>query len=227
LRYLRFEPLRRELSRIVLGTLALSTEALEESYELLEAWVAAGGNVVDTAHSYRAGDCERVLGRWLEDRAGRRGELVIVSKGAHPDSRRSRVTPADVAGDLRETMARLHGPVDLYFLHRDDPSVPVGPLIEALNEHKGAGRIRAFGASNWTVPRIEEANAYAAAHGLEGFCASSPHLSLATPNEPPWPGTVSATDTASRAWHERTGMPLFAWSSQARGFFTGSSAARA
>jgi 1-deoxyxylulose-5-phosphate synthase len=228
LRYLRFEPLQRELSRIVLGTLGLSSDTLDESYALLDAWVDAGGNVIDTAHSYGFaagygfGDCERVLGRWLEDRPGTRDGLVIISKGGHPNAERSRVTPEDVTCDLRDSMARLHGPVDIYLLHRDDPSVNVGPLIEVLNEHRATGRLAAFGASNWTIPRIEEANAYAAARGLEGFCCSSPHLSLATQNEEPWPGTVSAADAASRAWHERTGMPLFAWSSQARGFFTGS-----
>jgi 1-deoxyxylulose-5-phosphate synthase len=219
MRYLRFDPLQRELSRLVLGTLALSPKSLEESYELLDAWVAAGGNVIDTAHSYHSGDCERVLGRWLVERAPDRDALVIVSKGGHPVSGRSRVTPGDLTSDLRETLERLHGPVDLYLLHRDDPTVPAGRLIEVLNEHRKAGRIRAFGASNWTVGRIAEANEYAAERGLEGFCCSSPHLSLAVPNRPPWPGTVSATDAGSRTWHEQTGLPLFAWSSQARGFF--------
>jgi aryl-alcohol dehydrogenase-like predicted oxidoreductase len=64
-------------------------------------------------------------------------------------------------------------------------------------------------------------NAYAAAHGLQGFAASSPNLSLAVQNEVIWEGCVVATDAESRAWYQRTQMPLFSWSSQARGFFTG------
>jgi aryl-alcohol dehydrogenase-like predicted oxidoreductase len=90
-----------------------------------------------------------------------------------------------------------------------------------LNEHKRAGRISSFGGSNWTVERLEEANAYATAHGLEGFSCSSPNLSLATQNEPPWSGCISASDAPSRDWYRRTKLPLFAWSSQAGGFFTG------
>src|SRR5918996_498271 len=148
--YAEFPPLKRKLSRLVLGTLALSSEALGESYELLDEWVAVGGNTIDTAHSYGFaadygfGDSERVLGRWLAERPGVRDRLAIVSKGAHPNVHRSRVTPEDITCDLRDTVARLGGPVDLYFLHRDGPSVPVGPLIEVLNEHMRAGRIRAF-----------------------------------------------------------------------------------
>jgi len=105
-------------------------------------------------------------------------------------------------------------------LHRDDPALPVGPMIECLNEHRAAGRLRAFGTSNWTCERIDEANAFAAAHGLRGFTCNSPQLSLARQNEEHWPGTMAATDDV-RAWHERTQMPLFAWSAQARGFFAG------
>ena len=56
---------------------------------------------------------------------------------------------------------------------------------------------------------------------MAGFCCNSPHLSLAVQNAPPWPDCLSATDAGSRAWHERTGMPLLAWSSQAGGFFAG------
>src|SRR5207302_4480833 len=58
-------------------------------------------------------------------------------------------------------------------------------------------------------------------HGLAGFAASSPNLSLAVWNEPQWEGCLSASDPASRAWYEQTQLPLFSWSSQARGFLTG------
>jgi aryl-alcohol dehydrogenase-like predicted oxidoreductase len=90
-----------------------------------------------------------------------------------------------------------------------------------LNEHKQAGRIRAFGVSNWSIPRIEEAQAYAQAHGLTGFAAISNNFSLAQMIEAPWVGCLASSDPESRAWLTRTGMPLFPWSSQARGFFAG------
>lgn len=189
------------------------------STEVLDAWVELGGNVVDCGREY--GESESVLGRWL-DRTGRREEVVVLTKGAHQSEERRRVTPEDIADDLRESLRALGADhIDLYVLHRDDPTRPVGPIVEALNEHRRAGRIRAFGVSNWTTARLAEANAYAAAHGLEPFSCSSPALSLARQLEPPWAECVAADDPKSRAWYERTGLPLFAWSSQAAGFFAG------
>jgi 1-deoxyxylulose-5-phosphate synthase len=221
MQYRLFPALGRDLSRLVLGSMVFSREALELTYELLDTWLALGGNIVDSAHVYSGGDSERALGLWLKER-GRREDVVILTKGAHHNADRRRVTPEDITCDLRDSLARLRvETIDLYLLHRDDPDVPVGPIVEALNEHRRAGRIRAFGGSNWSTRRLEEANAYARAHGLEGFAASSPNLSLAVQSEPVWADCLSASDAPSRAWYSRSQMPLFAWSSQAGGFFTG------
>jgi aryl-alcohol dehydrogenase-like predicted oxidoreductase len=221
MRSLRIDPLELPLSRLALGTLGFSTKTRDRDYALFDAWLEAGGTVIDTAHVYEDGDAERVLGRWLAERPGARERVVLVTKGAHPAGDRRRVTPADIAADLRDSMERLGGPVDLDLLHRDDPAVPVGEIVDALDAHRRAGEIRAFGVSNWTLPRIDEANAYAASRGVAGIACNSPHLSLAVQNEAPWPGCLSACDRESRAWHERTGMPLLAWSAQAGGYFGG------
>jgi len=196
----------------VLGTLVVDEDVLDE-------WVRLGGNVVDTARVYGDGAAEEALGAWLAARPEVRDDLVLLTKGAHPEGDRRRVTPDAIAADLEASIACLGRAPDIYMLHRDDRSLPVGPMVECLNEHLRAGRLRAFGASNWTCERIDEANAYAAAHDLAGFTCSSVHLSLAAQNEEHWPDTLSATDPAIHAWHERTQMPLFAWSAQARGFF--------
>jgi aryl-alcohol dehydrogenase-like predicted oxidoreductase len=144
--------------------------------------------------------------------------MVLIAKGAHtPDCH-----PQALTRQLYETLDRFGTDcVDLYFMHRDNPDVPVGEFVDCLSEHHRAGRIRAFGGSNWTVARIEAANAYAREHGLVGFTASSPNLALAVWNEPMWAGCVAASDSTSRAWYGRTQMPLFSWSSQASGLFTG------
>jgi aryl-alcohol dehydrogenase-like predicted oxidoreductase len=201
--------------------MVFSREALDLTFALLDTWRALGGNVVDSAHGYGGGESERALGLWLQER-GCRDEVVILTKGAHHNADRRRVTPEDITCDLRDSLARLKvETIDLYMLHRDDPDVPVGPIVEALNEHVRAGRIRAFGGSNWSPERLEEANAYASARGLHGFTASSPNLSLAWPQGAIWEGCLHACAPASKAWYARMQMPLFAWSSQARGFFTG------
>jgi aryl-alcohol dehydrogenase-like predicted oxidoreductase len=227
-RYRRFEPLERELSVLALGTAYLADDGEAASFELLDAWLELGGNLLDCARQYGDGECELILGRWLDAR-GTRQQVVLIGKGghhvtmgAHHDPSRKRVTPEHVAADLAESLEALRtDTIDLYFLHRDDPSRPVGPIVEALNEHAAAGRIRSFGASNWTTERIQEANAFAAGNGLRGFVASSSGLSLAEPRGDPWPDTVFARSAVARAWYRRNQLPLFAWSSQAGGFFAG------
>jgi aryl-alcohol dehydrogenase-like predicted oxidoreductase len=227
-RYRRFEPLGRDLSVLGLGTAYIADYPERDSFALLDAWREAGGNLIDCARQYGDGACEHILGRWLRSR-GAHDELTVITKGGHHvthglehEPSRKRVTPEDIAADLAESLDALGtDAVELYFLHRDDPAKPVGPIVEALNEHRRAGRIRILGASNWTPARLDEANAYAAAHGLAGFAASSPGLSLAEADDEPWPDTVFARSRAARDWYARTQMPVFAWSSQAGGFFVG------
>ncbi|NQT52881.1 aldo/keto reductase, partial [bacterium] len=156
----------KPVSRLVLGTMIINAGEMERSAALLDDAVAVGCTTLDTAHVYGGGNSERAIGQWMDAR-GNRDAIVVLSKGAHPNQDRRRVTPFDIAADLHDSLARLRSDyIDLYLLHRDDPDVPVGPIVEALNEHRAAGRIRAFGGSNWTHTRIAEANAYADAHGL-------------------------------------------------------------
>ena len=231
MRYVQVPQLEKPVSVIGLGTnsRAFTPDMYDRSAELLNKFLDAGGNCIDTAHIYSFGDSEKTLGRWIYE-VGRRNELVLITKGCHPAVNRedifgspwvSRFTPEAMQTDLSESLERLHTDyVDLYLLHRDDESVSVGPLIEALNREQASGRIKAFGASNWRVERIAEANEYASQHGLNGFVISSPSLSLARPKKMLFPGTLFA-DEATRQWHRTHQLPLLAWSSLATGFMSG------
>jgi aryl-alcohol dehydrogenase-like predicted oxidoreductase len=214
----------KPVSRLVQGTIMISTSERDRSFQLLDDIFEQGCNTFDTAHVYGRGDCERVLGQWVHER-GLRERVVIITKGAHPNDVRRRVTPFDITADLFDSLARLQiDYVDLYLLHRDDPSVPVGPIVDVLNEHYQAGRIHAFGGSNWTAERIQEANTYANEKGLVPFIASSPNFSLAEQVKPPWKGCISISGEqgkSARAWYEQEAMALFTWSSLAGGFFSG------
>ncbi|PAF28946.1 aldo/keto reductase [Paenibacillus sp. 7516] len=210
----------KPISRLIKGTDYFVHDAYEKAATNMDAFLAIGGNTVDTAHIYCGGQSEEVLGRYMQER-GNRDQVVILTKGAHHDMNGPRVNADAIRSDLLTSLERLQTDhVELYALHRDDPNIPVGAILEALNEHIESGKIGAIGASNWTWQRLEEANTYAAAHGLKGFTFSSPNLSLAKANEPFWAGCVSA-DAETLAWHEQTQLPLLSWSSQARGFFTG------
>ncbi|MBI4556294.1 MAG: aldo/keto reductase [Candidatus Hydrogenedentes bacterium] len=216
----------KPITRLVQGTVMIKSETLDESFALLDAIFELGCNTFDTAHVYGGGDNERTVGRWVNDRRVRE-QVVIIGKGAHHNADRRRVTPFDITADVHDSLARFKFDyIDLYLLHRDDPNVPVGPIVEVLNEHLRAGRIRAFGGSNWSVQRIQQANDYAKAHGLVPFAFSSPYLSLARQVEEPWENCFSVSgpgeaEVKQRQWYQETKFPLFAWSSLAGGFFSG------
>jgi aryl-alcohol dehydrogenase-like predicted oxidoreductase len=221
--YKKLDFLKRDASKLVLGTMPLFSGVAEDHFPHLDMAVEMGVNIFDSAIGY--GDSELTLGKWMKAR-GNRKDVIIITKGCHPNFYRKRVTTYDLASDLHDSLARLQTDyIDIYLLHRDDPSLPVGVLVEALNEHYKAGKIRSFGGSNWTYERIQEANEYAKAHGLEPFRASSPSYSLAVEGCEPWaPGTVSLSGPANakaHAWYAANGMPIFAYSSLARGFFSG------
>ena len=216
--------LDKPVSRLVQGTGMVGSRDQGRWFELLDAVYELGCTAFDTAHIYGAGDNERTVGRWVNQR-GIRDRVVIIGKGAHFNEDRQRVTPFDITSDLYDSLARFQfDAIDLYLLHRDDPTVPVGPIVDVLNEHREAGRIRAYGGSNWTHQRLAAANDYAAAHGLAPFVASSPHFSLAELVQGGWPGLVSVAGPANRearGWYAATQMPLVPWSSLASGFLSG------
>ena len=193
----------------------------EVSFSLLDAYLDLGGNLLDTAHSYDGGEHERTIGRYLSDR-NCRDRVIIVDKCCHPDDRgSSRVSVRSIGEDLTKSLERLQtDSIDIYMLHRDDISVPVGDIVDSLNLELDHGRIKSYGFSNWTHHRLEQAMTYASENRLIGPAASSCGFSLAILNHAPWPGCV-IIDDSEKSWHERTGFPLLAWSSQARGWFSG------
>jgi aryl-alcohol dehydrogenase-like predicted oxidoreductase len=202
------------MSKLAMGTAGLSI--YPQASAVFDAFFEAGGTTFDTAAHYGAGRADLLLGHWLQER-GVRDQVAVIGKGAHSPN----CFPEAVTRQLNESLERLKTDyIDVYFLHRDNPDVPVGEFVDVLNEHYQSGRIKVFGGSNWTLPRMEEANSYAVKHGLEGFRVLSNQFSLAEMIEPVWPGCVSASDAEAVAWLKRTGVTLFGWSSQARGFFT-------
>jgi aryl-alcohol dehydrogenase-like predicted oxidoreductase len=194
----------------------------EKGFAVLDALLAKGCTTFDTARVY--GTVDSFLGAWINSR-GIRDKVVILAKGAHHNSERQRVTPEDIRADLEDALRDLGTDhVELYVLHRDDPSVPVGPVIETLNTLVKEGKIQAFGGSNWTTTRLEEANRYAADNGFIPFALSNPNYSLAEQIEEPWENCISISGPqgeSERAWYEKNKMPVFCWSSLAGGFWTG------
>lgn len=215
--------INKPISRLVQGTAGEFDPAdPKKCYALLDMAFENGFNTFDTAHVYGAAR-EVLVGEWMRER-NVRDQIVILAKGSHPGGGRQRVTPEDIASDMRDTMGHMKvDHLDLYLLHRDDPGVPVGPIVEALNKHQKAGEIGAFGGSNWSFGRIREANEYAKANGLTPFAVSSPNFSLAEQVEEPWSNCVSISGPggeAARDYYARADIALFTWSSLAGGFWS-------
>jgi predicted dehydrogenase len=150
------------VSTVVLGTMVTEfPETYAVGLGVFDAFFERGGTAFDTAHKYGEGLCDDALGRWMETR-GVRDRCVVIGKGAHtPDC-----DPASLTRQLHESLERLRTDrLDVYLLHRDNLDVPVGEFVDVLDEHRAAGRIRAFGGSNWTLERVQQANDYAAANG--------------------------------------------------------------
>lgn len=212
--YRSFGRVNKQISRLVMG--CDNQVTMPHAAIMFDDFVERGGTCFDTAHFYGLGIMEKLLGQWMTNR-DMRDDLVVIGKGAHSPN----CFPQTVTPELTESLDRLQTDyVDVYFLHRDNLDVPVGEFVDAVNEHVAAGRIKAYGGSNWTAERIDEANAYAASKGLLGFEAVSNNFSLARMENPVWEGCIAASEDRYRTWLNDRDVALMCWSSQARGFFT-------
>ena len=131
--------------------------ALLETYThagiLLDAYYEAGGNLLDSAWLYRMGRIDGYYGDWMAAR-GVRDEMVLIGKGAHSPL----VYPDVIGRQLSESLDRLKTDhIEIYFMHRDNPAVPVGEFVDAMDAEVSAGRIGIYGGSNWTMARMDAA----------------------------------------------------------------------
>lgn len=210
----RIPHLEKPVSRLIFGcdnqmTLPFGSVVWDDFFE-------RGGNAFDTAHIYGGGLQERLLGQWIKNR-NIRDQVVVITKGAHTPF----CTPLDLLRQFNESLERAQfDAADLYIMHRDNTDIPVGEFVDVLNQLKSQGKVQAFGGSNWSLRRVEEANDYARNKGLQGFSLVNNNFSLAHMVDPVWGGCIHNSDAASRAWLTQHQLPLLAWSSQARGFFT-------
>lgn len=153
--------------------------AREQAIRCIHAAVDLGINLFDTANEYGAGEAERVLGEALRGRD--RSRLLVATKLFFPvgDEPGRGLSRAQVEWQLERSLERLGVEcIDLYQCHRWDAEVPVAETIEALERARQAGKIRAYGFSEWTGAQIDEAAKAATELGAEGFISSQPQYSI-------------------------------------------------
>ena len=176
-----------QVSRLCLGGNVFGWTADEaNSFSLLDAWVDAGMNFVDTADVYsrwvpghHGGESEAVIGRWLK-RSGRRDKLVIATKvGMDMGEGRRGLAKDYIRASAEASLRRLQVDViDLYQSHEDDPKTPLEETLAAYAELIAAGKVRAIGASNYSAARLSEALAVSAKHGLPRYESLQPLYNL-------------------------------------------------
>ncbi len=219
------------VSQLSLGTVNYGTEMdTKAAKNQMNNFFELGGNFIDTAHVYgdwvpgTKGRSENIIGEWLKE-TGLRQEVIISTKGAHPpisDMSISRINSTEIKRDIDESLENLGTDyIDLYFLHRDDPDVPVSVALDVLELARQQGKIRYYGCSNWSLPRIIEANTYAKEHNYAGFVCNQLMWSLADINESAMTDkTLVLMDEETFNYHEKTNMSVMAYTSAAKGYFT-------
>jgi aryl-alcohol dehydrogenase (NADP+) len=170
---------------VCLGTNVFGWTADEaESFAVLDAFVAQGGNLLDSADSYsafapgnRGGESETIIGRWLSAR-GRRDDVLIATKvGRHP--KLPGLSADNIAAAVEASLQRLQTDyIDLYWAHADDPETPLEETLSAFDELIRAGKVRYIGASNYSTERLREALRVSSAGGMARFEALQPHYNL-------------------------------------------------
>lgn len=209
---------------LALGTAPFGTAIPRDTaFSVLDAYLDAGGNLIDTAAVYGMGVSEQTVGDWMKSR-GVRSKVYISTKGGHPSlpDWNRRITEADIRADMEKSLRYLQTDcVDVYFLHRDDETKPVEAIMPILNRLVEEGKTRFIGASNWTVARINEANAFARENGMAEFSVSQIFWNGAVINkEGVYDPTLVAMDETQHAGYAENGMPVMAYTAQAQGLFS-------
>ena len=185
------------------------------SFAILDAFVDAGGTMIDTADVYSAwapghsgGESETVIGRWLK-RSGKRGKVVIATKVGMMAG----LAPETVAAACDASLQRLGvETIDLYYQHKDDDKVALADSLGAFDALRRAGKIRAIGLSNFSAERLNEALRVADAERLEPPCALQTWYNLVEREKLEGPLRDAAT---------AHGLGILPFYSLANGFLTG------
>lgn len=219
------------VSTLCMGTVYFGSRLNDDvSFAFLDRFAALGGNFLDTARVYAdwlplntRQSSEKCIGRWLKKR-GLQDQIIVATKGGHPPlmypgrptlSEKQLTQQTD---DSRRNLGLEQLP--LYYLHRDDPSLPVAQIMDVLFTLQDKGVIRYLGCSNWTAERIREANAYARSCGRTGFSVVSNRWSLARCVPGVGDQTLVLTDDELCRMHREEHLPLLPFTSMANGYLS-------
>jgi aryl-alcohol dehydrogenase-like predicted oxidoreductase len=206
-----------EVAPLALGGNVFGWTANEEaSFSILDAFVDAGGTMIDTADVYTAwvpghvgGESETVIGKWLKRDPSKRDKVVIATKVGFLEG----LAPDKIAAACDASLRRLGiDRIDLYYQHKDDESVPLADSLGAFERLVEAGKVRAIGLSQFTDARLDEALETSRRLGLTPVSALQPWYNLVE---------RAKYEDDLRAVAERHNLAVFPFYSLANGFLTG------
>ena len=189
-----------------------------QSFAVLDAYVAAGGNFIDTADVYSewkegntGGESETILGKWMKAR-NNRNKIILATKVAKLSTRRG-LSPANITAALDDSLRRLQTDyVDIYYSHEDDLKVPTEDTLATYTEQINAGKIRYIAASQHSGARLQHALDTAKANNLASYIALQDHYNLITRN--PFEAEQAAVVT-------KNGLSALPFYGLAKGFLSG------
>jgi aryl-alcohol dehydrogenase-like predicted oxidoreductase len=171
-----------DVTRLGLGANTFGwTADRDTAFAVLDAYVEAGGNFIDTADTYGrqsfASASETIIGEWFAAR-GRRDDVVLATKVGSLASRKG-LSGANIAAAVDDSLRRLQTDrIDLYWAHQDDPDTPQEETLAAFDGLVRAGKVRAIGASNFKPDRLTSALTISEREGLAAYVALQPHYNL-------------------------------------------------
>ena len=206
-----------EVAPLALGGNVFGWTADEKtSFDVLDAFVAAGGNMIDTADVYSAwvpgnsgGESETVIGNWLKRDPSKRDKVVLATKVGFFEG----LAPDKIAAACDASLRRLGvETIDLYYHHKDDPDVPLAESLGAMDALVKAGKVRSIGLSQYGAERLDEAMKVAGSNGLTKPCALQTWYNLV--ERPKLEGELRDTALAH-------GLGIVPFYGLANGFLTG------
>ncbi|MHB1485464.1 MAG: aldo/keto reductase [Saccharofermentanales bacterium] len=236
MKYKTISGLVNDVSVVCYGAGGFHFAREDENKHMMDLYLENGGNLFDTANIYGrwlasgTNESEKVIGRWIDERINRdrqykRSDIIISTKGAHPDLDKMntpRMSESEIRHDLEDSLNSLNTDyIDIYWLHRDAPQLPVEAIIEPLMKFKNECKILTFGLSNWTTERIMQVEKFMKENHFDGLFGIQNRWGFAAYNpEASEDATLVSMTMEEYQWHVNTKIPSMPYSGMAKGYFT-------
>ncbi len=190
------------------------------AFKILDAFVEAGFNLIDTADTYsrwvpgnKGGESETIIGNWLKQSKNREKVIIATKVGSEMGPGRKGLAKPYILRSVEDSLERLQtDAIDLYQSHKDDPNTPLDETLEAYEQLIKQGKVRAIGASNYDAKRLSEAMRVSAQKGLTGYQCLQPRYNLYDRAE---------YEHSLEPLCRESGIGVITYSSLASGFLTG------